>query len=791
MMTNSAKWTLPILLAASGCLHAATFTVDELADDTAAPDVNPGDGVCEDSFNSCTLRAAIMEANALSGDDGIEFSVAGNVNLDSAVGALPTITDYVVIDGTTAPGFNAAATELEDALPVLLINGSDLTGSSLDGLRFSGAAAGFSEIHSIGIGNFPDNGIEILSGADSVIIQGCNISANGGEGIFAINTDFHVIGKIYGIFTNEFLGLGNLIANNDGAGIVLSSSDSNTLFGNFIGVLPDESGTVGNDGNGMTIIGNDNVIGLYDDDEVAGNIIGGNGGDGLRLAGSDNTVYANRIGTGSSPAFFGNSLDGIVVSGSANRIGSSDPNAANHVVNNLRGVAVGSGATSGFQTIIENNRIGLTTGELGNASHGIHVELGDEVSILGNVVINNGGHGILVAADDAIVRGNSVGVVGAQRHGNVMNGLYLDDAVGAIVGGDDPTHANIIGDNGDPGPPATGGVRVEGESNEVVGNFIGVTPNGADVGQPSGGLLLRGRFNTVRDNIIGRNGLGISLGGHSHSLTGNYIGTNPAHARLGNDFDGIRLEGDAIGFNCSIGPQNKIAFNGRFGIYGINAQPGGVVHYSILGNDIIANENAGLAVPFSGSFGSYNLVENRLRFNGNNGIFIFGSETTTRLFSNNMYGNGGIAVDINGGGQDPNDPGDPDIGPNRLMNTPDIHSVIYSVGMPTMGIPSTLEVQYSVDATAANATYPLDIEVFWTDRDEPMQGRYSLASVEYATPQAIQTTVFDLPIGGESGGKIAMIATDDEGNSSEMSSPLNFGQIELLLRDGFESFLGD
>lgn len=768
--------------------RGATFTVENLFDDADAGDASSGDGLCADNFGTCTLRAALMEANARPGDDGIAFSVDGTITVSPDMGALPAVTDYVVIDGTTAPAFNTEGTTLLDAPAVVIVNGNQLGGGTIDGLRFNGSVAADSQVLSMMFVNFPDNGIDIGNGADGIIIRGSILAGNGGNGIFALNTDFHVIGRLYGIFTLEFLGLENLVDSNGEAGILLAGSDNNTLFGNYVGILANGTTAAGNGGDGITIIGNGNVIGFYDADEQAGNIVSNNGGAGITVSGNDNTLYANRVGLGSGAGFYGNVGNGIQITGTGNRIGNGEPNSRNSIANNVIGIRVGSGTISAQQAIIENNHIGITTGALGNVSDGIRVEAGDEVQILDNQVINNLGNGIYVATHDNIIRGNSIGVVGTQRLGNALNGLYLDDAIGTIVGGDDPAHANIIGDNGDPGPPPTGGVRVEGESNEVIGNFIGVTPNGADIGQSSAGVLLRGRLNTLRDNVIGRNGLGISLGGHSHTLTGNYIGTNPAHARLGNEVDGIRLEGDAIGFSCIIGPQNKIAFNGRFGIYGINAQSGGVVSYSIIGNDIIANDNAGLAVPFSGNFGRYSLVENRLRFNGNNGIFIFGSETRTRLFSNNMYGNGGIAVDIGGGGQNPNDTDDDDIGPNRLMNTPVIHSVLYTVGMPTMGIPSTLEVQYSVDATAANAAYPLSIEPFWTDRAEPMQGRYSLGSVEYATPQAVQTTVFELPIGGEFGGKFAMLATDDEGNSSELSPATTFGQIELLLKDSFETF---
>src|SRR5262245_58457954 len=48
---------------------AATFTVDSTADE---PDASPGDSVCRSTITSrCTLRAAIMETNALAGPDTI------------------------------------------------------------------------------------------------------------------------------------------------------------------------------------------------------------------------------------------------------------------------------------------------------------------------------------------------------------------------------------------------------------------------------------------------------------------------------------------------------------------------------------------------------------------------------------------------------------------------------------------------------------------------------------------------------------------------------------------------
>ena len=51
-------------------LEAATFAVTSPAD---AVDANLGDGVCDDGTGDCTLRAAIMETNALPGPDAINL----------------------------------------------------------------------------------------------------------------------------------------------------------------------------------------------------------------------------------------------------------------------------------------------------------------------------------------------------------------------------------------------------------------------------------------------------------------------------------------------------------------------------------------------------------------------------------------------------------------------------------------------------------------------------------------------------------------------------------------------
>ena len=80
------------LLLVATAVEAATFRVDSTAD---AVDATPGDGACETAGGSCTLRAAVQEANALAGPDRIRvpageyvLTIAGAGEGDAATGDL-------------------------------------------------------------------------------------------------------------------------------------------------------------------------------------------------------------------------------------------------------------------------------------------------------------------------------------------------------------------------------------------------------------------------------------------------------------------------------------------------------------------------------------------------------------------------------------------------------------------------------------------------------------------------------------------------------------------------------
>ena len=103
-----------------------------------------------------SLRAAIEAANSAAAGTAtdITFSVNGTITLASA---LPAITNEVIIDGTSAPGYTAGA-------PVVEINCDGRAG-----LRFSSGSAD-SELLSVAVGDASGNGVTL--DADAITLNG-------------------------------------------------------------------------------------------------------------------------------------------------------------------------------------------------------------------------------------------------------------------------------------------------------------------------------------------------------------------------------------------------------------------------------------------------------------------------------------------------------------------------------------------------------------------------------------------------------------------------------------------
>ncbi len=138
-----------------------------------------------------SLRQAIANANAFTGQDTISFAIAGSgVQTINLLSALPTITDAVIIDATTQTGYSGS--------PLIELNGAS-AGTTANGLFIT---AGNSTVRGLLINQFGQAGIRLETG--------------GGNAIGGVNA-----------------GEGNTIASN-GDGITIEQSTGNRVQGNAI-----------------------------------------------------------------------------------------------------------------------------------------------------------------------------------------------------------------------------------------------------------------------------------------------------------------------------------------------------------------------------------------------------------------------------------------------------------------------------------------------------------------------------------------------------------------------------
>jgi len=182
----------------------ATFTVNSTSDSI---DNNPGNGVCLDSSGNCSLRAAIMESNALPGADTIYLQRSTTYELTLISGGADAINrDLDIYDSLTLSVVNPATpAQSIDELPVINANGigrvieiSSFTGAeevTIFGVVISGGDVSahsnkegggirvedinkFSLLNSIVLGNKAEQGGGIQTFASESLISFSDISFN-------------------------------------------------------------------------------------------------------------------------------------------------------------------------------------------------------------------------------------------------------------------------------------------------------------------------------------------------------------------------------------------------------------------------------------------------------------------------------------------------------------------------------------------------------------------------------------------------------------------------------------
>ncbi|HUG75831.1 MAG TPA: choice-of-anchor Q domain-containing protein [Acidimicrobiia bacterium] len=94
----------------AGAAGAATFNVDSIADEV---DAIAGNGVCATAGGACTLRAAVMEANALFGDDAIQVPAGTYVLTIPPDSGGDADGDLDVTDNLTVTGAGTADTTID------------------------------------------------------------------------------------------------------------------------------------------------------------------------------------------------------------------------------------------------------------------------------------------------------------------------------------------------------------------------------------------------------------------------------------------------------------------------------------------------------------------------------------------------------------------------------------------------------------------------------------------------------------------------------------------------------
>ncbi len=422
-----ARWWVGILLVSAllvaGVGHGsagaqAVFTVDSAGDDV---DASKGDGICATVTGACTLRAAIEEANALAGSDEIHFDLPGPpYRIQPSSTYLPIVTDPVVIDGTTQPGYAGT--------PVVEIDGSLLSGA-FSGLQLVTSG---STIRGLAVTGFGGNGIFLRSGGGSLVegnfigvdVTGAAAVGNGGGGV-VVSSPGNTIG-------GAAPGAGNVISGNQGDGIHIISA-GNVVEGNFIGTDVGGTFAIPNGANGIEISSPDAI-----DNRVggtvagAGNLVSGNAFTGVQVinGAAGTLVFGNLIGTdatGSAPVGNG---QGVLVKDASANVGGTAPGAGNVISGNAGSGITVSVADLDALAFVQGNLVGTDAsgaGPLGNGVDGIYVaadthfvRIGDiSDPAAGNVIAYNGGRGVRVESPSQVqIMSNSVfanGELGIDR----------------------------------------------------------------------------------------------------------------------------------------------------------------------------------------------------------------------------------------------------------------------------------------------------------------------------------------------------------------------------------------
>ena len=467
--STASRWPL-----SSSMALVTSFQVNSTGD---AGDANLTDGSCNDGTGSCTLRAAIQQANSTPGADTIAFNIAGTgVQTFTPASELPSITEALTIDGSSqgGPGYTGP--------PLIELDGT-LAGSTANGLVVQGSASG-TILRGMIINRFQQAGLQLLG---SATIEGNYIGTdqtgtsdlgNKSRGIWVLSPN-NVIG---GSTPNKR----NVIAGNDFLGIALETQ-GNVVRGNYIGT--DVTGTLslGNCVAGVDVTADANTIGGTSSADR--NVISGYGGAGCAVASagiriyrpSGNHIEGNYIGINptATAALPGASLGVFILGGSNNVIGGAAPGAGNVIAGNSENVHIQSGDVPTVGNVVQGNYIGTTPAD---------------------TIGFGGATGVAVAgATGTIIGGTNAGEFNLIAR-NPGIGVYVTDGTGNVI------RFNRIHDNGALGidlPPLNGITPNDHNDSDTGANNIQNFPLVTSATLSTGNtLVIDGTLNSVPNNTF-------------------------------------------------------------------------------------------------------------------------------------------------------------------------------------------------------------------------------------------------------------------------------------------------
>jgi CSLREA domain-containing protein len=370
-------------------LFGAVFTVDTVVDSV---DIAPGDGSCADASSNCSLRAAVQEANALTGADSI---------------TLPAGIYVLTLTGTDE---NAAATGDLDILEALTINGAGAGSTVIDGNGailgdrvfhiLNQAATGFSNLTIQGgvLAAIATNGTLNLSNAE---ISGN--SANFGGGVY----DYDSAATNTVTISNSTLS--NNTANSQGGAVyvhgtlnLVNSTLNGNSAGSYGGAIYGNAGATINISNSLidanagdwgAVSGLDNASITITDSTVSNSdaVAGGSGDGGRGIVGwtgstitiTRSTVTGNQGGGIACAAAYGQTCGSLTVTDSAID-GNSDTDSADWANTQL-----GQGIFTSGPTMITGSSVSDNKGQYMGGGSNCNGASGGGIYATGDLVLIN------------------------------------------------------------------------------------------------------------------------------------------------------------------------------------------------------------------------------------------------------------------------------------------------------------------------------------------------------------------------------------------------------------------